>query len=77
MVATMADHHGGGWHGGGYRGGWSGGGFSFGWGGGYPYAYYPPSYYYPPAYYAPRCGWTRVRVWRHHRRYWRRVWRCW
>ena len=51
--------------------------FGFGWGWGYPYAYYPPSYYYPPAYYAPRCGWVRMRVWRHHRRYWRRAWRCW
>lgn len=71
-------HHG--WHGGhhgGYHGGWHGGwrgGWGLGWGPGWGFPYY----YYPPSYYAPEtCGWVRVRVWRHHRWHWRRVWRCW
>jgi len=69
-----------GWHGGWghrYRGGW-------GWRPrvylrwGYPYYYRPYYPYYRSYYYVrPACRWVRVRKWRHHRRYWRRVWRCW
>jgi hypothetical protein len=61
------------------------GGFQAGWGWG-PYLYYgwpapTHAYYFPPRYYdyapAPRCGWVRVRGWRHGHHYWRRSWRCW
>jgi len=77
---------GGGWHGG-YRRGWGGWGWGpaiglgigvgSGWGWGYPYGYYAPGPYYSSYYGEPRCGWVRVRSWRHG--YWvvRRAWRCW
>lgn len=65
VTPAIADHGGGGWHGGGHGGGWHhGGGYDGGWGWGlfglglglaltapyYAQPYYPPAYY-PPAYY--------------------------
>jgi hypothetical protein len=71
------------WHGGYWNGGWGVHYWRgwrprvyYGWGvPAYPYYYRP---YYRSYYYArPTCRWVRVRVWRHHHRYWRSVRRCW
>lgn len=79
----------GGWHGGGWRGGWAFGpavglgiGVGYGWGWGFPYGYYARPYYPRPVYrtyyYAePRCGYERVRVWRHGHWVIRTIRRCW
>jgi hypothetical protein len=64
----------------GFRGGGGGfggfrGGFGGGWLGVYPgwgYELYPEPYYYGPS-----CGYVHVKYYRHHRAYWRLVYRCW
>ncbi len=45
------------------------------WGGIYPWGYelYPWPYEY---YYGPSCGYVHVKYYRHHRAYWRWVYRC-
>jgi hypothetical protein len=71
------------WYGGYWNGGW-GVHYWRGWrprvyyGWGVPvYPYYYRPYYRSYYYVRPTCRWVRVRVWRHHHRYWRTVRRCW